>query len=296
MYPHLLSQILRGVWFLRPEDVLAGHVIVGKLLNGEYADEMFARKLSETTPMPVSVHGMNADHYDDAPDGSVAIIPIRGSLIKYGTWCSYGADERADMIRSAAAHKNISSIVLDIDSGGGACDAVAPIVHAVSDAKAIGKPVVASCDLAASAAYWIASACDRIIADNDISSEFGSIGVMCSFADAKPYYEKMGYKFHEIYADQSADKNADFHMALQGDYSKIKSESLNPLAIKFQETVKANRPGLDQSVPGILSGKMFYAADAKKYGLIDDIGTLSKAVSTAKSLEAHYTINQYINS
>lgn len=295
MYSHLISQILRGTWFLRPEDVIAGHVIVGKLLNGEFDDEMYRLKLSDITPIPVSVHGMNADNYDDAPAGSVAIIPIRGSLIKYGTFCSYGADERADMIRAAASHKNISSIVLDIDSGGGACDAVAPIVHAIADAKTTCKPVVASCDLAASAAYWIASACDRIIADNDISSEFGSIGVMCSFADAKPLYEKMGYKFHEIYADQSTDKNASFNLALQGDYSKIKAESLNPLAIKFQETVKANRPGLDQSVPGILSGKMFYASDALKYGLIDDIGTLTKAVSTAKSLEAHYTIKQYIN-
>ena len=41
---------------------------------------------------------------------------------------------------------------------------------------------------------------------------------------------------------------------------------------------------------------MFYAKQALEYGLIDDIGTLSKAVSMAKKLEAENTINNYINS
>ena len=40
MYPFLLSQILRGYWFLRPEDVIAGQAIVYKLLTGEYNDKL----------------------------------------------------------------------------------------------------------------------------------------------------------------------------------------------------------------------------------------------------------------
>ena len=296
MYPFLLSKILRGNWFLRPEDAIAGHVIVNNFLTGVYNDEKYTKILSEISPLQqLSYEGESL--YDKTPAGSTAIIPVKGTLIKYGTFCSYGADEIAEQIRSAARHKNISSLVLDIDSGGGACDAVAPVCSAIEDVRKSGKAVVASCDLAASAAYWIACNCDRIVADNDVSAEFGSIGVMCSFSDLKPIYEKMGVKFHEIYADQSENKNEAFRLALEGDYTKIKQESLNPMAVRFQNEVKSRRGNLKLDTPGILAGKMFYAGDALKTGLIDEIGSLERAVEVAKNLsEEMNIINQYINS
>lgn len=295
MYPFLLSKILRGTWFLRPEDAIAGHVIVNNVLTGAYNDEKYTKILSEISPLAeLSYEGESS--FDKAPAGSTAIIPVKGTLVKYGTWCSYGADEIAEQIRTAGRHKNISSLVLDIDSGGGACDAVAPICQAIADVRKAGKVVVASCDLAASAAYWIACNCDRIIADNDVSAEFGSIGVMCSFSDLKPFYENLGVKFHEIYADQSVNKNESFRLALEGDYTKIKQESLNPMAIRFQNEVKEKRKCLSD-MPGILSGKMFYAREALNAGLIDEIGSLDMAVDIAKNLsEEMQMINQYIKS
>ena len=51
----------------------------------------------------------------------------------------------------------------------------------------------------------------------------------------------MGVKFHEIYADQSENKNESFRLALEGDYTKIRQESLNPMALRFQEEVKEKR-------------------------------------------------------
>ena len=51
MYPYLISQILKGVWFLRPEDAIAGHVIVNNILTGVYRDEKFAKTLAEITPI-----------------------------------------------------------------------------------------------------------------------------------------------------------------------------------------------------------------------------------------------------
>ena len=296
MFPFLLSEILRGCWMLRPEDVISGQIILHNILSGHYNDMKFSKKLSEVTPFPQLVHEGESS-YDNAKKGSTAVIPVKGTLVKYGTWCSYGADEIAEEIMKAATHNNIASIVLDIDSGGGACDAVAPICSAIANAKAKGKAVVACCDMAASAAYWIACNCDRIVADNNISSEFGSIGVMCSFADAKPYYEKMGMKFHEIYVDQSSNKNESFRLALTGDYSLIKQESLNPLAIRFQNEVKQRRQCLAQDTPGILSGKMFYAQQALEVGLIDEIGDLNRAVELSKELSRDMNfINQYMNS
>jgi protease-4 len=151
------------------------------------------------------------------------------------------------------------------------------------------KPVVAFSDLAASAAYWTASSADLIIASNDISSEFGSIGVMMSFMDIRPMWEKEGVKFHKIYAPESNYKNLPFEKALEGDYDLIKSEELSPLAKRFQKAVRQNRKGkVDITQKGILNGKMYYARDAVKVGLADEIGNREYAIRRAVELASKH--------
>jgi protease-4 len=285
-----LSQIYRGKWFIRPDDALSllqdeniRNLINGKLAGSDSDESLFDRK-----PLPVMIVGTAGyqaqfmDSFDQAPKGSIAIIGIKGTMMKYGTMCSYGCEEIADQISQAANHKNISSIVLDIDSGGGAVDAVAPLVKSISES---GKPVVASADLCCSAAYWTASECDWIVANNSISAEFGSIGVMMSFWDIKGFYEEIGYKFHEIYAPESQNKNEAFRLALEGKYDMIKTEELSPLAQKFQATIKKNREGkLKLDAKGILNGKTFFVEESLDFGLIDEIGSVDTAIVKAREL------------
>jgi len=297
----LLSDILRSHWAMSVETALmAGHDLM-RLLNRDW-DGMPAQSLDDRAPLPVgfvfAASGETGAVFDKAPKGSTAIIPLKGTMLKYGTMCTYGTTEIAGALLEAAAHKNIGSIVIDTDSGGGAVDAVAPMIEAISEARAkYGKPVVALCDLCASAAYWAASACDKIIASNDISSQFGSIGVMMSFADVKPYYEKMGIKFHTIYAPESTHKNREFELALEGKYDEIQKLRLSPLAVKFQNAVKQNRGSkLNTEAPGILNGAMFYASDAVKFGLCDQVGNMNTAITIARDLADKSLINNYINS
>lgn len=232
------------------------------------------------------------------PEGKViAIVPLRGTMIKYGTMCAYGSDEIAEAIDEAANDSQVSGIVLDIDSGGGAVDAIAPLIGAIQRAQSKGKPVVASCDLCASAAYYVACHCDEVMADNTISSEFGSIGVMMSFPDYAKYYEREGIKIHTIYSNLSNYKNQPFELAKEGKYDLIKSEQLDPLARKFQEAVRRCRgEKLDEKVEGILSGRVFFAEEALQNGLIDSIGSLEKAVGRCRALAAEASINDFIHS
>ena len=285
----LISEINRSVWALEPRMALSYGPFIADLLSGNKLATEF-----EKEPLgyfAISDNGDKANEFADAPKGSIAVIPLKGVMRKYDGFCSYGADSLASVIIDAADSPNIDSIVMDIDSGGGAVDAVPPLVDAINYARKAGKPVVASCDLCASAAYWIASECDSIIANNDISSEFGSIGVMMSFMDMKPYYEKMGFKMHTIYAPESTHKNLPLENALKGevdggaDYSLLQDEVLSPLAKNFQNTVKKNRNNcLDTNAEGVLNGKMFWAKDAVKVGLADKIGNMSVAIKQAKNL------------
>ncbi|KAA6349004.1 putative signal peptide peptidase SppA [termite gut metagenome] len=294
----LYSTILRGKWLIDFREIEAHQAFIDKLLTRNLSsDDSQPDRAPLNILLATGTEMSSASNFKDAPAGSVAIIPLQGTMLKYGTWCSYGTTEIAATINEAIASQKIIGIVLDIDSGGGSVDAIAPLLESIKKAQSKNKPVVASCDLCASAAYYIACHCNEIMASNDISSEFGSIGVMMSFMDYAKYYEKEGFTQHTIYSNLSTHKNAPFEAAKKGDYATIKTEQLDPLAAKFQEAVKHQRNNkLNTTVEGILAGRVFYASDAKKNGLIDSIGTLQTAVQRVKEIRLDASINQYIHS
>lgn len=297
----LYYTILNKPFFIDVRRIDAQAVLIDKFL--EHDIEGFSgKKLSDTTPIGrafialrhASDQGATASgDFSKAPEGSVAVIPLKGDMMKEGTMCSYGTEELAAVVREAADAKNIIGIRLDIDSGGGAVDAIPPMLDAIAYCQSKDKPVVAACDLCASAAYYVASHCNSIVAVNDISAEFGSIGVMMQFPDYAKYYEQKGIKIHTIYSDLSDYKNAPFEAARKGDYKSIKEEMLNPLARQFQEAVKSHRKDLKQDIDGILNGRVFYARQALEYGLIDQIGTTESATEKVRQLSAQMQLTQY---
>ena len=300
-FSSLYSAVCRGKWFLSFREVDANLLLVERLLLHD-ASLANGNALSEDTPLPVMLEqeGKLMKHggtFDDAPKGSTAIIPVHGTMLKYGTMCSYGTTEMAEVVREAADSKNISSIVLDMDSGGGSVDAIAPMLDVVRYAQGKQKAVVAYCDLCASAAYYVACACNEIVAGNEVSAELGSIGVMMSFMDYAKYYENLGIKQHTIYSNLSDYKNLPFEAAKRGDYKAIRDEELDPLARDFQEAVKRGRGvRLQLDTEGLLRGRMFYAKDAVRVGLADRIGTLEQATARSRELSAQMTIESYIHS
>ena len=290
----LYYTILNKPVFIDVRRIDAHAVLIDKFLSHDITG-MDAMKLSDKTPIARQISAGHAqdNQFAKAPKDSVAVILLRGDMLKEGTMCSYGTEEIAAVIREAADAKNIIGIRLDIDSGGGAVDAIAPMLEAISFSQQKGKPVVACCDLCASAAYYVACHCNRIVANNTISAEFGSIGVMMQFPDYAKYYEERGIKIHTIYSNLSTHKNAPFEAARKGEYTSIKEEQLDPLARQFQEAVKTHRQQLDQKIDGILAGRMFYAKDALKHGLIDQIGTEQEATDLVRRLAADMALKQY---
>lgn len=243
------------------------------------------------TPMEalVSLVDKNADRVlpdenGDLPEGTVAIVDNIGTMLKYGGLCSYGTSEIAEVMQIMLNHPNVVGLIDNSDSGGGAVDSIAPIKDVKINSS---KPIVTLADMSASANYYSAIYSDHIMASNNISSEFGSIGVMVSFLDFSEYLKEKGIKEHIIYAPESEHKNRDFMKALEGDYSEMEKFTLSPLAKKFQADVKERRGDkLNLSVEGLLSGKMFYAEESKEHGLCDSIGNMNQAIEMVHRLAA----------
>ncbi|GAA0885834.1 hypothetical protein GCM10009120_44330 [Sphingobacterium siyangense subsp. cladoniae] len=280
------EDLLRGQFFISPNLSLSiPSQLLSILQNGISSDA----GQSDTVHIDVKSYGYDGEEYEDLGEDSqetvVAVIPIKGTMYKYSSWYNYGMIDIADIIKAASASENVSAIVLDFDSGGGSTAAIPPLEEAIALAKARGKIIVGHGDTTCSAAYWIASLCDYIFVNNLLTSTWGSIGVMMSFADFNPYFEKLGVVFHEIYADESDEKNKIFTEALKKNYEPIKTDVLSPLAKAFQNKVKDNRGSkLKLETEGILSGKTFTGITVVNIGLADDIGTLPIAIKYAANL------------
>jgi protease IV len=276
----VLTEILRYPWMMDVRAVNGFLPVIAGWLRGEEVQFEERGKLQIRAATAARFTPDDIESLEDAPDNTVAVIPIRREMTKYGGMSHYGMVEISGLMKIAGQMKNITGIVLDVDSPGGSVNSIPPIIEAIKFAQANGKSVVVHGDLVASAALFASVHADWILADNTLSSEFGSVGVMVEFADFKDYFESKGVKFHTIYADASSDKNIEFRQALEGNYDPMKKHILNPLADMFQETVRAYRgKKLLATEDGVLTGKLFTGQDAVRVGLADGIGTISDAVS-----------------
>ena len=222
--------------------------------------------------------------FDDInlPDNSIALHMIHGPIFaEYDPWDWYFSTKQfVDDIRQADANPKIVAHLFHINSGGG--DAWYLDV-AAAQVKALTKPKLALVEsVCASAAYYLAAYADRIYATTGFDI-IGSIGTMVSFLDMIPYYEALGAKFIEEYADQSKRKNKKYNDLRKGKPEQFKKEVLNPLAESFINTVKDARSGIATD-RGVYEGETFYTEDAASIGLIDGRKTLEEILSEIYTL------------
>jgi ClpP class serine protease len=143
--------------------------------------------------------------------------------------------------------------------------------------------------------YWVASPSDEIIATNandGYGANIGSIGTMCIIRDYTGKMEKEGIKEHLVFADASSDKWGDYFATLKGDYTVLK-KTLNGLNNSFLNAVKENRADkLKLDKENVLTGKVYNADDAVKYGLADAKGDFLYAVKRAATLGRKHKLQQ----
>ncbi|WP_299393266.1 S49 family peptidase [Pelagibius sp.] len=139
----------------------------------------------------------------DMIDGGIAVIPIIGTLVnKLGSIDPYsgmtGYDGISVKLQDALIDPEVQGIAFDIESGGGevaGCFDLVDEIHAARSEKPIWSILT---EYAASAAYAIASATDRIIMPR--TGMVGSVGVVCMHVDWSEFLSKEGVKVTFIHA------------------------------------------------------------------------------------------------
>ena len=214
---------------------------------------------------------------------AVAVMPVQGVVQKRGGMCSTGTKQLAQMLANANADNQVGSIVLDVDSGGGAVDGTEEFATAVRNSK---KPVVAHIDgLGASAAYWIASQASHISISSATTAYAGSLGVLCTHVGQGEALAKNGQKVTILRSTRAVDK-ARFN-GLEPLTDELKAQvqaDLDTIAGTFIAAVESGRAGKLSTSEDVFTGKVYAGQDAIKHGLVDSIGTLQDAVNQAAKL------------
>lgn len=223
--------------------------------------------------------------------GDIAIVSLTGPMVKNESYLTdyYGfsstvSTQRA--IEAAASDGEVNSIVLRIESPGGSVAGLYELGEAVSKAAKI-KPVIAQVsDMAASAAYYVASQATEIRINQ--MGMVGSIGTRLMMYDYSKAYEDAGIKAIPI--DTGEFKSAGAEGTVVTDAQIADFQRIVDAYFKdFVQKVAVGRGMTEDQVLKVADGRMFFADEAISFGLVDQISTLDQTLSGLKQERARRT-------
>ena len=205
---------------------------------------------------------------------SVAVLDIIG-----GIYTPAGMIEQLDRY---VRHENVPAIVIRLNTPGGGVAATQEVYESVRKAKDAGKIVIASMGtVAASGGYYIAAACDTIIASP--ATITGSIGVIATFPDLSGLYEKVGIDYAVIKTGEFKDTGSTTRGLTEQEREYL-DEVLADIFDQFLEVVATERGMPLEEVRVLADGRVFTGRQALENGLIDMLGTYQDAVDLAGEL------------
>jgi len=215
----------------------------------------------------------------------VAILTIDGPMTKRESifqilfgGASYFSIEAA--LDAARENDAISSAVLWADSPGGEVDGIQTAADAI-DRFAAAKPIVTHVEgMAASAMYYLAARTNKIFTEKTLTL-VGSIGTRMMLTDLSEAFKQAGLKAIPIDTGFMKSAGADGTEITD----KQKAEFQRIVDRFFDEFVAAVADGRGMSlaaVRALADGRVFFAEDGLKNGLVDGVQSLATTVAFVK--------------
>ena len=215
-------------------------------------------------------------------ENGVGFLTIRGPLFqRWGIEAWWYGGMSYDVIRGAfdmlVNDATVTRIVVDIDSPGGMVSGCFELAEHIFTARGT-KPIDAVAnDSAYSAAYAIASACDRIHLPN--SGGVGSVGVVATHVDVSRYEDRVGFTYTHVIAGAKKVDGTPHAPLSESARSDIQTE-VDRLGEMFVGMVARNRGLATEAVAALQAGCLFGPA-AIAAGLADAIGTVESVAMQA---------------
>jgi protease-4 len=227
-------------------------------------------------------------------EGMISSLTGTGALAREGDVLSrvYYRLERA------AADPLVKGIILRLETPGGEVTASDILYHEILRFKEKTRlPVVGlMMSVAASGGYYIASACDVVLAHP--STLTGSIGVISIFPSVESLFDKIGVKMTVIKSGGMKDSGSPFR-TMTDEEKKTFQAIIDEYYEDFLSAVANGRKGKlgAEELRPLADGRIYTAKQALKLKLIDEIGyfddALKKVLSLASLREAKVVAYTY---
>ena len=218
---------------------------------------------------------------EEAQPGGIAVIPVQGILVSRRGQITAACTELTSyeriraQLHAALNDPSVGEIVLDINSGGGAAAGCKELADYIFQSRDI-KPITAIVNFSAfSAAYFIASACSRVVLSQ--TSGVGSIGVIMEHMEASKLEDEMGLKFTTIYRGDNKN-NGTPHEPLSEQALSMYQGMIDGMYEIFTASVAEYRGMKQQAVIDTQAG-VYFGEDAVKAGLADEISDPQSAIN-----------------
>lgn len=264
-------------------------LVVGALIAGSAMESMSSAfgKLSEGGFAQPSKYQEVFISGKRASQNKIAVVQLKG-IITSGDdsgFSSQGASAASinARLRHILNDNNVKALIIRIDSPGGEVTASDEIYHMVRRIRKERRiPVIASMgSLAASGGYYVACACDRIIAHRMTTT--GSIGVIVQTFKYYELFKKIGLQ-GEAFTSGPMKDMLNGERPTTPEEKEIVDRLVMDVYEDFVKVVAEGRPQLTEenirnSVIG--DGRVFLGVQAEQYGLVDSLGYFEDAVAQA---------------
>ncbi len=264
-------------------------------LEGDFLERMASIALREDFDRIAALEAKNGrriSQITEMRDG-VAVIHVNGVVSRYANLfhavCGGVSTEvLAKEFTAAINEPSVKAVILNIDSPGGEASGIhelGEMIHASRGKKPVHAYVGGD---GCSAAYWIATSCDRVTMD--ATARVGSIGTVVSFVKRS---DSEGAKRYEFVSSQSPNKRLDpdseqGQTAIQSQLDEMAEVFIKRVARNMN--VSPDKVKSDFGQGGVMIGQR--AVDA---GMAHELGSLEALISSLSKGRSRQTTNKQAN-
>ena len=192
---------------------------------------------------------------------------------------SIGGETLARLIRQARTDKDVKALVLRVDSPGGSVLASEQIYRELVALRGAGKPVVVSMSgYAASGGYYISAPADEIWASP--ATITGSIGIFAIIPTIDRTLGKVGVSVDGV-GTTSLSGQLRIDRPLGEEARALLQSTVSRGYDEFLERVASGRKKSRDQVDSIAQGRVWAGNDARRIGLVDQLGSFNDAAKAA---------------
>ncbi len=269
-YDQILAAVAATPWAIEPTKGHALASILSRRVAGDNPQpEVLAAAIAAKKPKPSRARS------------SVALVPLYGVMTQRADWFTEmsgmtSTETVGRLVDDAAADAGVEAIVLDVDSPGGSVFGVAELAAKIATAGQSKRVIAVANSLAASAAYWVASAATELVVTP--GGMVGSIGVYTMHVDRSEELRQAGRVVTLVAAGERKVAGNEF-----GPLDSLgRSEMEGTVQGYYDQFVKAVARGrkVTQTAvrEGFGKGGMLLAEASVKEGMADRVGTLDEVL------------------